>query len=385
MPGIDITSDIIDGTLDAGGAAAPVIQPEVIAPETPPGAVQKGADIPAKPDTGITLRDQLSKAFRPEDDDAPKPDANGILRTKDGKYASKVEEDKDAARIAAAAPPAVDTAKPIPPVVAAMSPQDRETFAKLPAEMQQYVARTIEQANSVSERASSLGDLVPVIDQYREGWALNGIMPAQAVSTLLAMNDFCTRDPAAFIRHIAQSHQIDLDTINDGIEPLDPQVAELKTQVRTLTDQLGHFTTGQQQAQHNAVLSTVDTFAMEKGADNNPLRPHFYELADDINAIIPRIRAANPNLSHTDTLQAAYDRAVWANPATRDKAMAAQRASEEAARLAQQRADAGRAHAASVSVTGVAPDAGGGSAAASGNRTLREELAANFASATAAV
>jgi hypothetical protein len=75
----------------------------------------------------------------------------------------------------------------------------------------------------------------------------------------------------------------------------------------------------------------------ELGQDGQPLRPFILDVLDEMQAIIPQIRNANPGLAHSQVLQSAYDRAVWANPETRSVLQQqAQTAEDERRRAANQ-------------------------------------------------
>lgn len=87
-------------------------------------------------------------------------------------------------------------------------------------------------------------------------------------------------------------------------QPIDPNIKKLQDELAQIKSGL----TAQQQAIYNEtktkVQAEVDAFA------NDPAHPHFDEVAEDMQIFI------RSGLS----LQDAYDRAVWANPATREKA-----------------------------------------------------------------
>jgi hypothetical protein len=55
----------------------------------------------------------------------------------------------------------------------------------------------------------------------------------------------------------------------------------------------------------------------EADGEGNPLRPYAGDVVDDMVAMIPSIKASNPQLTYAQVMQAAYERAIWANPEIR--------------------------------------------------------------------
>src|SRR6187551_469515 len=182
----DFISDLVDGTegqedtvsanvgnLDPNRGADPVrTQNPAI-----PAQHAKTVDDPAAPEAKQpTLREQISSALK---GDQATPEAalqdGGPVRNPDGTFAPKV----------AAVDPNAQQAQPVP-VPPGLSAQDAEVFAKLPAELQQHVARTMESLNQRSQRYADYDQLEQVIGQRRQAWAMNGASPAQAVNQLLA-------------------------------------------------------------------------------------------------------------------------------------------------------------------------------------------------------
>lgn len=376
--GIDLVSDIASGDLDAGKEGT------VAAVPAPPGTVPaQGADAlqaneqpkPVTPeakagDKPATLRDQLSAAFKGEDG-APTDQASSQPRGPDGKFASK-EGEQPAAQDQGQQPAAVQAPQGIDPAV----------FAALPPETQQQVARTMATVEQQAARFQSYEGLEQVIGARRQAWAMQGMSEAQAVNQLLALSDFAGQNPTEFVRWFSGQHGIDLAALNEqgggGDYFVDPAIAELRQQVADLT---GHITGQQQQqlaTQHQSLVSLTAQFAAETGQDGQPLRPYFAELGSGVLPYIQQVKAENPAASPSEVLAAAYDRACWATPTVRTKMLAAQ----EATRLAEHRAAAASAQAASSSITGQAPSPGSSQPKDIGSGTVRDTLRAAIAQHT---
>jgi hypothetical protein len=291
---------------------------------------------PAEP----SLRDQLSSALKGEATDATPPAASqdGRARNPDGTFAP--------------APAVVDPNNPAPAAVApvtvpqGLSAEDAALFVQLPAEMQASLARTMETVHERSTRLAGLESMEQLIAPRREAWALNGMTENQAVSQLLALSDYAGRDPAGFITYFAQNNGVDLEDVLYGAEPVDPQYAELQNKINNLEQQLGGFTTQQQQAAHNNVVNEVVAFQTEKDGNGQVIRPYFAELGADIYPFIQAVKSQNPNWNSNQVLQEAYDRACWGSPTVRTKLQAA----NEAARMRTQQDNVARARQAGSSI-----------------------------------
>jgi hypothetical protein len=122
----------------------------------------------------------------------------------------------------------------------------------------------------------------------------------------------------------------------------------------------------------NGVMSQIEKFKSASDDKGNLLHPHFEDVEADMTAL------ANAHLSMKQSVPALddlYERAVWANPSTREKVRTAETQAAEKDRAEKARAKAAAAKRASASVTG-APGAG---QAPSGSKrgselSLREQL-----------
>lgn len=371
---IDITADLSSGDFDAGSTshvATPAgAQPHHGTDTVHANAVDRPTDTQRKPDKGLSLRDQLSTAFKGE----TAPDAaaaaaqaavdRGDGRTPTGQFAPKAGE------------PGSEQQGQQPAAVQAPQGFDPALFASLPAETQQHVAQTMAGVEEQAARYRGYEGLEAVIGPRRQAWAMNGTSEAQAVNQLLAISDFATQSPTDFIGWFAGQHGIDLAQVAEGsADPdqyIDPAVQELQQQVERLNGTITQMTQGQATAQHQSLVDFTAQFATEVGTDNAPLRPYFGELGNSIVPYIQQVKAENPSASHKEVLSEAYDRACWATPSVRTKLLAAQ----EAKRLSEQSGRAARAQQASSSVTGDAPGTNAQKPADIGSGSVRDTLRA---------
>jgi hypothetical protein len=374
MADVDLVSDINTGELD--GTAAPA--PAGTVPAQGADAVPASAAPAKTEEKPSSLRDQLTAAFKDKDGDpTSQGDATSAERPRDpatGQFIPTPAEVEAAAATAAAATGTGDAIQP----PASLTPAEATQFATLPVEMQQLVARNMAVVENAAQRFAGYEGIERVIGERRQAWAMNGMSEAQAINQVFAISDFATRAPADFIRWFAGTQQVDLFALAEqggDADDIDPVVQELRQQVHDLSSQVNGFTTGQQAAQHNAVVNDVQAFGAEAGTDGKPLRPYFAELGQGLLPYIAAVKAEMPNGSHKEVLAEAYDRACWGTPSVRAKLVAAQ----EAARLEERRTEAARAKAAGVSVSGQAPAPGSTVPKDIGDGSVRDTLRAAIA------
>lgn len=376
----DIVSDLNsnDGDVSAHGADTQHVNAEPVrAPGETPKKVGTADDTAAKP---LSLRDQISSALKGEENTPPVAQQDGgQQRGPDGKFLKATDP------AAAAAPADTNTlTPPVAPQVAAPAGLDPQVFASLPAETQASLARTMEDVAAQQNRFAALEPIEQIIGPRIQPWAMGGMAPAQALSQLLALSDYAGRDPGGFIQYFAQNNGVDLEQLVLGMEPaapVDPAFKALQDELAQVKGQLSGFTQQQQSAAHNDTVNQVVGFASEKDGQGNLLRPHFDELGQAVLPYIGMVKSQNPNWSHTQVLQEAYERACWATPSVRSKLQEAANAAAEAERLRQQTTRVDKARTASASVPSGAPS----SPPAAPNdpqRTLRDTIRASIAAAS---
>jgi hypothetical protein len=128
-----------------------------------------------------------------------------------------------------------------------------------------------------------------------------------------------------------------------------------------------------QSAQHD-----IETFANEKDGEGNLAHPFFAELQDEMMGFA----RADQLAGRTPILKDLYDRAVWANAGTRDRALASQREAEERQEAANRKAKADAARRAGSSITGSPSSGQVPNSGQPSDRSIRDEIRANMSSGT---
>lgn len=268
--------------------------------------------------------------------------------------------------------------------------QEKRFFSALPPAMQHaYVARAqafhrdyTQKTQAIAQERQRLqqqfqhhNELDRVIAPYQEQWALNGMNTAQAVSQLIALSNFATKDAEGFIKYFANLRGIDLQRLTGQEEYVDPQVAALRQPLSQVQAQLNQmqqqWQQGQQAAQqqqyvqaYNSVNASMDQFARQTGQDGRPLYPHFNEVMGEMAALIEAGTATS--------LPDAYAKAIWVNEGTRAKELARAKSAQNE----QNRLRAKQAKRAASSLTG---SSGANGAFTGGDLSIREALEAAMA------
>ncbi len=353
----DIVSDLSDGTADSTVSAhqgqtqhgVDAVQVNNQSPAREPTQQAKQVDVATEEvEKPKSVRELLSSALK-GDAETPEASQEGPNRTPDGKFAPKpTDQEQQAAPTDAA------------PITAAPAGIDPAVFASLPAETQATLARTMDDVARQTQRFATLAPIEQLIAPRVEAWAINGVAPAQAIHQLFALSDFAGRDPAGFVKYFAQNNGVDLEDLVLGMDPaqeVDPTVKALQDQIQDLQGFRTQAEQQQQQAVHNRTVEQVIAFADEKDGGGQPLRPYLKELGETWLPYINMVKAQNPNWSHGQVLQQAYENACWNTPTVRGKMQAAANATAEAERLRTATDRATKARTAAVSVPTGAPTA----------------------------
>lgn len=166
---------------------------------------------------------------------------------------------------------------------------------------------------------------------------------------------------ATLVRQMCQQFNIDLGQVQNA-----PEVDYSRQQEYSRAQQLEQENQRlQAQIQEIPLQSQINAFAAD------PAHEHY-------EAVKP-VMAALLSGGQAQTLQEAYDQAVWARPDIRSNLMAQQTAQAEGKRVAEAKAKADAARRAAGSVIG-SPGIGASVDPKAGNRSLRQELEAQMAS-----
>lgn len=191
-------------------------------------------------------------------------------------------------------------------------------FAKLPEVVRNEILKReedifqgIEQYKNDAAFGNSikavLDPYMPVLQQY-------GIRPdAQVADMMQAHYTLAFGSPEqklALVQQVAKDYGIDLGAVGTAAPYTDPQVEGLQKQIKDLESKLNGMSTAQTETKRAEITAHVQKFAAD------PKNVYFEELAPDI-AHLLRTGAEK-------TVEAAYEKAMWMNPAVRAKELSRQ-------------------------------------------------------------
>jgi hypothetical protein len=188
-------------------------------------------------------------------------------------------------------------------------------------------------------------------------------VPAAVQSVLNTAYILRTADPATkaqAIRQVCEQYGIDIGSLSQQ-QNVDPALSATQQRLAQLEQQLQQQTNAQAQAAQFEVQSAIDTFAQD------PKHVHFEHVKTQMGALMQSGAA--------QSLDDAYDMAVWARPDLRAALLAEHRQQQQAA-------DAQKAKQARAKGVSVRGGPGGTPTVSTSDRSLREELEANMAAAS---
>ena len=243
----------------------------------------------------------------------------------------------------------------------------RERFAALPGEARAYAldlhrrfeTAHSERSQSLAEREKELAGLDAVdaaLAPWREAMRAQGISDGEAVSRLLEAHALIERDPEAALAMIGESY---------GLAPAAGDAArDPAARSDELLDTLERYAAEQHELRQLAAMEAeLDARARSADADGRPRFPHFDAVRPKLSALIRAGAAAS--------FEDAYEQAVWADPATRQKALEARDAELAARRESARKTEIAKARNAGRAALGGSEPAGSALPPA---RSHREEL-----------
>lgn len=265
------------------------------------------------------------------------------------------------------------------------SATDKETFAKSPRDVQEWALRrdkemTADYTRKTQDIANFRKTWEPLNDMFAPHIA-QGVNPTSLIQSWAQVANQLQQNPQQAIQQLAQQYNVDLNSFTkqkendiwgEETQPQnyqDPRFSQLEQQFNQLTGQLQQRDQAEREAKVKTFEDNIRSFAEQKTEAGSLAHPHFDELLPDMMNLA---KVTQQNGQQPD-LQKLYETALWANPSTREKTIAAQQAA--AAKKAEDEAiaKARKARQASKSV-------GGNSTSASlqHDMSLRDMLESQF-------
>lgn len=240
-------------------------------------------------------------------------------------------------------------------------PTARAEWTKLPPAVQAEIHRR--EADFMAGQSQLLPDakfgkdIRQVVEPYRMLIESEGGTPESAVQELLrtaaVLRTGTTQQKYQTMAAIAQRYGVDLRAFaprpaQAGQQPpgAAPQVPQQfrDPRVDELLSRMNQDVQQRQAAEQRTVEDVASRWMNEADAEGNPKRPYVADVIQEMTAMIPHIKAADPTLTHAQALEAAYERAIWAHPEIRTLLQQEQQAAATAKSAAenQRRVEAAR-------------------------------------------
>lgn len=295
---------------------------------------------PAADDAAVKAKTEAAAKEKSAAEAKTKREAELAAMPEEERKKAIAEDERKAAETAGATQAEAPTHWPAPA---------REMFAKQPPEVKTFLlerhkameadyTRKMQELAPIRRFNDELEEVFKPHDPYLRQ---SGMTRMQAIRELVGWKERLDKDAPGAIKYLAQISGVDLKTI--GAPPADmpawgqelqKQLEQSKNENAELRKRLDGADGARSQQLLSVQQAEVTKFAEEKDPQGKPLRPYFDDVAKDVAGMIRLARANGEQL----TLQEAYDRAVHANPLTRQKLAASndaeRRAKEEAERKA---------------------------------------------------
>lgn len=240
------------------------------------------------------------------------------------------------------------------------SSEDRETFSTQSEEVKTYLLKRHNEMESgftkksqeLAEQRKSVDSLTQFMDKWEPHTSSLGVPLVNGLEALLnhdrQLRTGTPEQKTQLLLQLAQQYGISMNTPQVEDEYTDPQLKTMQDQINMLN---GNLTARDQQAQQvveqqrlsavNEAQAAVTTFKEVKDDSGNLKFPHFGTLEKDITALVQAGQAGTGDFN--SQLEAAYDKALWMNPETREQLQQKQQSSQKAEDIKKQKEAAAQA------------------------------------------
>ena len=261
-----------------------------------------------------------------------------------GRFASKnptESADDPAAPVTEVAVQTAETtqeqAKPAIDAPISWTAEQKAKWASLPPDTQAYIAQRDKESHEAISRAGqqikAYEPIGKVIEQYGHVFQKNGLQPHDGIARMMAVNEMLETNPRAAIAEIAKAYGVNLQgNTDEQTASSDPRIAELEARLARQESHLTAQMRQRQEAEANELAREIADFAKDK--------PHFEGVR--------KVMAGLMQSGASETMQDAYEKAIYADPTIRQSLQVeaqqkaeAKRKAEEAERVSKAKKAAG--------------------------------------------
>jgi hypothetical protein len=359
-----LTDQAVDDEI--GSDWSTILEKHTEEPPEPPAApekVEKAVVEPKGGDKPATEPEPPEGADRPRDE---------VGRYKPISKPAKVEKTAAAPAEPPAEPPAEGQQRDLNRAPSTWRPTARAAWATLPEQVRAEIHKR--EADFMAGQSQLLPDarfgssMQKIIEPYRMLIESDGGTPESSVQELLrtaaVLRTGTLEQKLQTFANIANRYGINVRAFAMSQQPQqqqgqvpqpgmyrDPRVDQLLQQLQTRDQQEQQRHAAAAQAEQQQTEGMVNRWMNEADAAGNPKRPYVNDVINEMSALIPQLKEADPTLTHAQALEAAYERATWAHPEIRALLQSEQTTAAEAKRRTEsQQRVANARRAASVNV-----------------------------------
>ena len=223
----------------------------------------------------------------------------------------------------------LEQAKPAIDAPVSWSAEQKAKWATLPPDTREYIAQRDKESHEAISRAGqqikAFEPIRNVIEQFAPTFQKNGLQPHEGIARMMAVNEMLETNPRAAIAEIAKAYGVNLQgETEQNADPGSARVAELEAKLAKVESHLTAQQRQQVNAENNALAREIADFANDP---KNP-RPHFESVR--------KVMAGLMSSGAAETMQEAYDKAVYADPTIRQSILADQQKATEEKRKAEE-------------------------------------------------
>lgn len=221
------------------------------------------------------------------------------------------------------AEPVVEQDKPAIDAPVSWSAEQKAKWAALPPDTREYIAQRDKESHEAISRAGqqikAFEPIGKVIEQFGHVFQKNGLQPHEGIARMMAVNEMLETDAPSAIREIAKAYGVNLSgETEQNADPANREVAELKAELAKVKSHLTAQDRQREAAANETLAREIADFAKDK--------PHFESVR--------KVMAGLMNSGAAETMQEAYDRAVYADPTIRQSLLADEQTKAEEKRKA---------------------------------------------------
>lgn len=216
------------------------------------------------------------------------------------------------------------------------SDEDKQAFMAMDDSGREWALRLEKNAHKgIEEKSKELKKFRDAIEPYRH-LIPAGTDESKVIQNLMNAQSYLQRNPVEGIRWLMRSYGVDekqfspTDKGKTEDDPyVDPEIRALREEISALKDGATQNAENAHRQRQNALLAQINQFREETDDQGNLLHPHYNEVQGVMAGLLQSGRA--------NTMDEAYEQAVWALPEYRES-IVEQQAREQAEREIAERA-----------------------------------------------